>query len=156
MDTMNLTPGCYTFHLYDSGDDGLSYWAYPEQGTGFCRLKNNGSSAYLASFEAEFGGEITHGFSVGILASVTERWNEKVVELYPNPTTGIFTLELSGVKGDHRLMIVDAMGKLVDDRMLQLNGFFETRIDLSGAESGIYFVRVTGPQLNETRRLVIE
>jgi hypothetical protein len=78
------------------------------------------------------------------------------VELYPNPTSGIFTLELSGVKGDHRLMIVDAMGKLVDDRMLQLNGFFETLIDLSGAESGIYFVRVTGPQLNETRRLVIE
>jgi len=156
MDTMNLTPGCYTFHLYDSGDDGLSYWAYPGQGTGFCRLKDNGSSAYLANFEAEFGGEITHGFSVGILASIAEHWDGRVIELYPNPTSGLFTLELSGVTGVHRLMIVDALGQVVTDRTLQLNGFFETRIDLSGANSGIYFVRIAGSEVNETRRLVIE
>ncbi len=154
LDTMDLSPGCYTFHLYDSEDDGLSYWAWPDQGTGFCRLKENGGG-YLKTFQAEFGGEITHGFSVGILASINEQANEQIIDLYPNPNEGQFTLEMAGFNGDYRLMVYNSVGQSVVDKSVGIREFHEEKFDLSQVGSGMYFVHIAGNGLNETRRLII-
>jgi len=37
-DTIDFTDGCYTLELIDDEDMGLSYWAYPEQGSGYLRF----------------------------------------------------------------------------------------------------------------------
>lgn len=154
-DTMNLASGCYTFHLYDSEDDGLSYWAWPDQGTGFCRFKVNGSGGYLKTFEAEFGGHITHGFSVGVLASVQEQTNERSIDVYPNPNDGNFTFEMSGYQGDCRVMVVNSLGQIVSDSKVRVNGFHESKIFINSADNGMYFLRVVGEGINETRKLVV-
>ena len=153
-DTMDLDPGCYTFYLYDSANDGLSYWAWPNQGSGFCRLKENGGG-YHETFEAEFGRQITHGFSVGVLASIHDRNHNRIVEVYPNPNEGRFTLELAGMNGEYRVMVLNNQGQLVADRNVAVNNFQEERFDLSGQSAGLYFVRIVGENMNETRRVVL-
>ncbi|MBI1288086.1 MAG: T9SS type A sorting domain-containing protein [Flavobacteriales bacterium] len=153
-DTMNLAPGCYTFYLYDSEDDGLSYWAWPNQGSGYCRLKANGGG-YLKYFQAEFGGQITHGFSVGVLASVNEIESEHNIEVYPNPNTGQFTLEMAGLTGEYRIQVINTLGQVVSTKFADMNGFYETQFNLNSEENGLYFVRIVGDGVNETRRVVV-
>lgn len=155
MDTMNLAPGCYTFYLYDSEDDGLSYWAWPNQGSGFCRLKENGGG-YLALFENEFGRQITHGFSVGLIGGVNDLAHESIIEVYPNPNQGQFTLEMAGMQGEYRVMVVNTLGQTVEDRFVQVDEFKEVRFDLRSVQNGLYFVRIMGDGVNETRRVVID
>ncbi len=154
-DTLDLPYGCYTFYLFDSEDDGLSYWAWPNQGSGYCRLRENGGS-YYEIFEAEFGGQITHGFSVGVIANVHENDNERVIEIYPNPNEGNFTLEMAGLTGEYQVMVVNSMGQLVDTRTLNVNEFHAERYDLNRSESGIYFVRIVGEGLNKTLQVVLK
>jgi hypothetical protein len=154
-DTLDLAYGCYTFHVYDSQNDGLSYWAWPNQGNGYVRLRENGGS-YYETFNAEFGREISHGFSVGILANVRENETERIIEVYPNPNQGAFTLELAGLTGDYQVIVVNAMGQLIDARTLNVNAFHSERFNLEEAESGLYFVSVIGENVNEALRVVLE
>lgn len=154
-DTLNLPFGCYTFYVYDSEDDGLSYWAWPNQGNGYIRLKENGGG-YYKTFDSEFGRQITHGFSVGVIANVNEQEDSRVLEVYPNPNDGSFTLELAGLNGEFKVSIFNTVGQLIDDRTVNINEFHTERYDLSKSESGLYFIRVNGEGINRTLRVLID
>lgn len=154
-DTMNLPYGCYTFYLYDSEDDGLSYWAWPNQGSGYCRLKENGAGYHIL-FESEFGRQITHGFSVGVLANVNERENQTVVDVYPNPNTGEFSLEMDGLEGEYQVMVINSLGQMMSTRMVNINGYHLERFNLNNADNGLYFVRIIGEGVNETKRVMLQ
>jgi len=154
-DTLNLEPGCYTFYLYDSQDDGLSYWAWPNQGNGYCRLKENGGG-YYEYFESEFGGLITHGFSVGVLASVLDfEEKDQLIEVYPNPNRGEFRLEMTGLSGKYTVFVVNSLGQTMSEKTVDINSFYEEQFDLKQADNGLYFVRVVGNDLNTTKRIVL-
>ena len=154
-DTLDLPYGCYTFYLYDSEDDGLSYWAWPNQGSGYCRLKQNGGG-YYESFDSEFGRQITHGFSVGVISNVHEYDDERVLDVYPNPNDGSFTLELAGMPGEYVVTVVNSMGQLVDQRTLNIGDFHNERYDLGRSESGMYFVHIVGENTNQTKRVIVK
>jgi hypothetical protein len=154
-DTLNLEPGCYTFYLYDSEDDGLSYWAWPNQGNGYCRLKENGGG-YYEYFEAEFGGLITHGFSVGVLASVFDNQEkERLIEVYPNPNQGEFRLEMAGLNGEYTIAVINNLGQTLIQKTVDINSFYEEQFDIKNADNGLYFVRIIGDDLNTTKRIVV-
>lgn len=155
MDTMDLAPGCYTFNLYDSEDDGLSYWAWPNQGSGFCRFRENGGG-YIQTFEAEFGGQITHGFSIGSLTSVAEPWDEKLIEVYPNPNNGQFTLEMAGLNGKFNITVLNNLGQIVDNRTVNIHEFYERVYNLGKVDSGSYTVRIIGNDTNVSKRIIVQ
>ncbi|MCF8277628.1 MAG: T9SS type A sorting domain-containing protein [Flavobacteriales bacterium] len=154
-DTLDLAPGCYTFNLYDSEDDGLSYWAYTAQGSGYCRLKENGGG-YYKYFESEFGGQITHGFSVGVLANVQQAQSPLGINVYPNPNQGQFTLEMDGMNGEFRILLLNSIGQVVSERTVNVNRFYEGQFQLNEEASGMYFVRILGENVNETRRVIVQ
>ncbi|NQX92214.1 MAG: hypothetical protein HRT74_08865, partial [Flavobacteriales bacterium] len=60
-DTIALSGGCYKFHLKDSDDDGLSFFANND-GSGYVRLKKVGGANFII-FEDDFGKEIEHFFN---------------------------------------------------------------------------------------------
>ena len=70
---------------------------------------------------------------VGIAEAATG--NER---LYPNPTTGIVTLQLTG--GPTTIRVTDAVGRLL---FTQRTSESECTIDLGGYSEGIYFVRTS-------------
>lgn len=154
-DTLDLAIGCYTFYMYDSENDGLSYWAWPNQGSGNIRLRRNGGGGYYKTFDSEFGRQITHGFSVGVLASVNTIDESKILEVYPNPNNGSFTLELAGYNGDFDVQLINSLGQTVDTRTVSVNNFHTERYEVDIAVNGLYFLRVTGENTNEVLRVVI-
>jgi hypothetical protein len=79
------------------------------------------------------------------------------MNIYPNPTTGIFTLAITDPNpGSVAISITDLMGKTVFETMLQTNGLPLTRqIDLSMLPSGVYFL-VAGNSSGQTQRKLIK
>jgi hypothetical protein len=63
----------------------------------------------------------------------------KVNALMPNPTTGKFTVTLSSSLKNGKVMLLDANGKIVENRTENGNTL---SFDLSSRSSGIYFVRI--------------
>jgi hypothetical protein len=75
------------------------------------------------------------------------------LQLYPNPGVGFFTLKAK-IPGKHRIIVLSAEGKVVFQTAI--SGNINREIDLSGLEKGLYFLRLTGPVGNTTKKLIIQ
>lgn len=148
-DTLNLDTGCYRMEITDKQNDGLSYWAWPNQGTGFLRLWNDAGGIFKA-FESEFGHSISFSFTVGALSEAGYVYEPEGVEelgmgsqinAYPNPNNGKFYLELIGFEGDQQLEVIDMSGQRVFAKALRIHHAHLDQLDLDLA-AGVYFVRV--------------
>ena len=63
------------------------------------------------------------------------------VSIYPNPSTGIFTLDMKGYEGQtFELVIHNALGQLVHQTTLKPENAYQ--IDLTNFQNGNYFVRL--------------
>ncbi|MCB0811305.1 MAG: T9SS type A sorting domain-containing protein, partial [Flavobacteriales bacterium] len=141
-DTLSLDPGCYVLELFDSNNDGFSYWADPGQGSGQFRIRQVGGGT-LKNFEPEFGRRVLWAFAIGDIVGVEELSGTFGLNAYPNPTTGQFTLRTGEVHGDGDLQVLDARGNLVQARSLGLYGENRLDLDLGDAAPGLYLVRLT-------------
>ena len=74
-------------------------------------------------------------FTVGIDDSLVG-----VLKLYPNPTSGLVTLELPEVSGNVQVQLVDVTGRTVKPHVLLHEN--QTVLDLSGMARGTYLVQV--------------
>ena len=154
-DTLNLPTGCYTLEVTDSGNDGLSYWADPNAGNGFFRIKRL-NNTFAKTFEPEFGRSLVWAFAVGDVVGLEEATNSFGLSAYPNPTRGTFTLRTSGSHGLAQLEVLDAQGRMVQQRQVQLYGDTRFDVDLSNMGSGLYQIRVTSEGHTEQLRVVKE
>ena len=153
-DTLNLQPGCYTLNLYDSGNDGLSYCAYPAQGSGYLKLKKIGGGT-LKIFEPEFGHNIMYAFTIGDYTNINEIDNNVNIELFPNPTVDILNFDISGYTGDIYLQLFDITGKRVFAKEVFINDAQVEKIDINYLESGTYLLNAFGKDLNFSRSIII-
>jgi hypothetical protein len=78
--------------------------------------------------------------------------------LHPNPSTGIFTINSSSVNNeDVMIRIIDMSGKTVLNEKISVSGdTMESKMDLSGLEKGIYFVRLETRNGVKTEKLIME
>jgi hypothetical protein len=76
--------------------------------------------------------------------------------VFPNPTTGLTTIEVSGsVYNDASIELYDLSGrKLLAEKMNATEYFAESFIDLSQMQAGTYLVRITTNQRVYTKELV--
>ena len=62
------------------------------------------------------------------------------VNLYPNPTRGQLTMDISGVEiQNERIQIRTMTGSLVEERIISTN---KVQLDLSTYDDGIYFIQI--------------
>ena len=72
---------------------------------------------------------------------IEEEQNQKFAGVYPNPSSGIFTIvNKNQAEGITKITVTDITGKLVLETASGLHA--ENRIDLSGAAPGLYFASV--------------
>ena len=68
---------------------------------------------------------------------------------YPNPTTGILTVEFTAaVAGDHQITVTDLSGRLVADKVVKAVGGSTSvlEMDLSVAGEGFYMLYIRDPK----------
>ncbi len=77
------------------------------------------------------------------------------INIYPNPSNGIFTVNVNDVKTDNALIeILDVTGKIVETRTIS-NLTNSSTFDISAYGAGTYFVKVSSDDYNETKKFVV-
>ena len=121
---------CYNFVINDAYGDGICC------GFGNGSYTVSGSGLVYAS-----GGEFTDSETTNFC--VTLGLNENVlsgVKVYPNPTTGVVTVDLSKIDGiNGEINVLNMMGAVVANQKVSAA---LTQFDLSQKANGIYFVEV--------------
>ena len=87
------------------------------------------------------------------IAEEEEESSETKVLLYPNPTTGEFTISFKGEEGEKVITISDISGKIVYSTHVDTDSAL---IDMNGFASGIYYVRVTTESHAESLQVILK
>jgi hypothetical protein len=98
----------------------------------------------------------------GIFTSTNEIISVAVEEnkfsIFPNPTSGQFTLKAVDLKGDkYRLEIIDGTGRT--DKRLTINtvdGHISQTIDVDDLPDGIYMLRISSSGYNQSLKLIVQ
>ncbi len=152
-DTMNFQDGCYTVELIDAEDMGLTYWAYPEQGSGYLRLYDT-DSVMLKNFESDFGRSLFYTFNLGDVSYIQESNLENLISIYPNPFGEEVSIEFEEMHGKTEILIFNSQGQIVyaDERNLHRNG--KLNIKLSELPSGLYIVHVNQENYSIQKKII--
>jgi hypothetical protein len=95
---------------------------------------------FVAKFRADCGFE-----------SVNELTDDKSFSVYPNPSSGMFTLNSKITNGE--ISICNVLGEIVFSSKINSS---VTTIDLSDAAGGIYFVNVRTEKGSFTEKIIIQ
>jgi hypothetical protein len=157
-DTFNLAPGCYSIIIEDTDSDGLSFWYSSQvegETAGTMRLRQVGGG-YIEFFPGDFGSYHRYDFSVGFTVDVPENEMKHEIAVFPNPSNGLTTIEVSGaVNNDASLEILDLTGRLIySEKMNATANFAESFVDVSTYKSGTYLVKIITNDRVYTKSLV--
>ena len=157
-DTFDLAPGCYSIIIEDTDHDGLSFWYSSQvegETAGSMRIRLVGGS-YLEFFPGDFGHYHRYDFSVGFSVGLEEQVLSNQVNIFPNPSTGLTTIELEGkTMGMAMLELIDLTGRVVlRQEMRKFEDFAESFVDLSSFKKGNYLVKVTTGNSIYTKKLI--
>jgi hypothetical protein len=157
-DTFDLAQGCYSLILEDTDHDGTGFWYSSQvegETSGQFRVRLVGGS-YVEIFPGDFGRYHRYNFSVGFALGEDEIELKHQVDVFPNPTSGHVTIEVSGdIKGQADLWIYDLTGRLVhNESMIATTNFAEAHPDLTHLLPGQYIIKVTGKDMVYSKHLV--
>jgi hypothetical protein len=154
-ESFDISYGCHTLKIYDSGNDGLSWWANTAQGSGNAKLTYN-NAVNIVNFNSDFGTEIRELFKVDGLDNVNEYGDDSKIEVYPNPSQdGKFTLNLDETISLERsiVIITDITGKVVYSQAVNNNTEI---VDLPKQPAGIYLLKFKNDNTVIVKELVIK
>jgi V8-like Glu-specific endopeptidase len=153
-----LLEGCYDLIIMDSWGDGLggAQWAPDCTFDGSMQLTRNTNGQVMAEIlpaDADFGDNITFNFCAQNLASLAYETLVNNIIVYPNPSKGIFTIDMPGVDGEKVITLLDVTGKIVT-----VNTTFNTSIELNDTslKAGIYIATIQTEFGTVTRKVVID
>ena len=131
---------CYTWFWYDT--DGEVAWETVTIVPPNYWYGTEGATCAELAF-VNVGGYGNHiwidNVRVGTPGSVDELSNKVVLNVYPNPSNGVFNFSLSSdIRQEY--IITDAMGRVVEKRLSSKR----FNVDLSGEPSGIYLLSIPG------------
>ncbi|MBL4705385.1 MAG: T9SS type A sorting domain-containing protein [Flavobacteriales bacterium] len=149
-DSVFLAAGCYKIRYIDtvslstpnSGNDGISWWANPTQGTGYFRVRVNGVYELLA--DPDFGAFFEHSFYIDNTNSVDENEQTRTLSIYPNPTNDNLNINFYGFENDViQVQVLNESGKLVKSEYMANDRLNLNRkvLETSDLSAGIYFIR---------------
>ena len=77
--------------------------------------------------------------------------------IYPNPTNGIFTIEMNDVEKDvYTIKITNVLGQKVFTTSQLVNSIYKENIDLSSFGKGVYLLNISNSNTTITDRIVVE
>lgn len=83
-----------------------------------------------------------------------QSFEKNQVKIYPNPSNGIFNISMGTISAD-KIEVYDVNGRLIFNTSNVVSNI-ETKIDLTDASTGIYFVKIEADGKNIVKRIVKE
>ncbi|GEO02953.1 hypothetical protein AAE02nite_06170 [Adhaeribacter aerolatus] len=81
---------------------------------------------------------------------------DKKIEVYPNPSTGIVNLTLTGFKGKKtEVQVVNVIGSVIYRDVLNDNETNRKVLDLTKEASGLYYIKIQSEDYSEIRKIII-
>ena len=94
--------------------------------------------------------------TINVLIQVADQKTDKSLMIYPNPSSGIFSVTVSDASAKFELKVTDALGRIiVTDKHIE-NVVYNRTFDLSHEAAGVYFLTLTSPAGVVTRNIIIE
>ena len=150
-DTLILGLGCYKYKVYDSGDDGIDWWANND-GAGFTRFFSPGVGT-VKNFNGDFGDDINFNFTVDFPLSYEEINGMSKLTLFPNPASTCFVIEGSEVHLA-KVKMHDNLGKQISIPFT--TSVDKLKFDTNNIAEGIYFIQIDINGRIEMKKVVIE
>ena len=138
---------------------GTAPYEYSWEGPGFTSTDEDptglAAGDYTVTITDGNGCEFT-STTIVVVSGLDEMVNLIDVTLFPNPTRGLVEVQFSGLMGESvTAIIVDGLGREVSREDLgNLTGAYLQRMDLSGFESGVYYLRLEVADAVEVLRVV--
>jgi len=95
-------------------------------------------------------GRIVNGTKMGLTAAVNELFNDYQVNIYPNPSTGVFNI--SGAK-DMEIAVYDILGHQITKQIISKE---VAQLSLNNLPKGLYFVRFTKDDKSGVKKIVLK
>ena len=90
-------------------------------------------------------------------SSINETTFNGNLGIYPNPTNGIFTIEMNDVEKDvYTIKITNVLGQKVFTTSQSVNGIYKENIDLSAFQKGVYLIEIKNSTATITERIIVE
>ena len=119
-----------------------------------------GANTYDIVVQDALGCTVETTATVDILNSIKEFTLGYTVELFPNPTKGVFQINVNGVQKSSQFLgweIFDSNGKLIQTgNLTKYNGIYTGMLSLFAYPNGIYFVRFVDRDIDRMVRVVKE
>ena len=124
---------------------------------GSCFIQDNGCDIGSGGFGYWYTTSeipmIRMSFDVSVLNLNESALNRKI-NVHPNPTTGIFKVEVNTNNDELNLVVTDVLGKEI--YVSDVNGVTEEIIDLSKFDKGIYFLEISSSLNKFTQKIILE
>ncbi|NQX96347.1 MAG: HYR domain-containing protein [Flavobacteriales bacterium] len=118
------------------------------------------NQSYTATSNGNYAVEITDGTCVDtsvcinvIISGIEVNPSTNQLTIYPNPTKGIFTIDLAGVNENTSITVYDVLGKVIVNQKLIRT---KTLIDLTGNKKGIYFINIQSDNEKIVRKIILQ
>jgi hypothetical protein len=151
-DTFNLTAGCYSINVFDTNDDGISFFGN-SNGNGSIRIKNLTGST-LKIFEPNFGDGFKHSFTIPTTVGINKIALSESISLYPNPADDFTTLETTGLNNSI-WSIFDGTGRRVTSGTTLNEHHTKTKINVAHFAAGIYYLHLTNEGKTKVKKFMI-
>lgn len=100
------------------------------------------------------GETVTDEFTVTVTAnSSLGELSKSNVQVYPNPSNGVFVIETTQLSNSLSIKVVDVTGKTVYKQTSELS---KTQIDISNKREGMYFLILESDESSYIHKLIIE
>jgi hypothetical protein len=141
--------------MEDLGKDGLSWWANPNAGTGYIRLRKADTSGMLKIFNADFGTRVEFPFTTGSALGLKDQEEfHSDIRIYPNPSQGKSQLSIALEKPmDVQVQVFNSLGQIVSSLNPGKGDAF--MLEIPAVPVGMYFVKVQTGESYQTIRWVV-
>lgn len=147
-------------YLSYSTDNGVTWTDWGSMNIGYLAIDFvNNTDAWVGTFSSQvvIGTEGLYKFS-GMPLGVNNKGGTPplAVDLYPNPSNGVFTIKMPTAKEGYSITVFDVLGKQVYSHSGKTAGMETLSYDLSHLGKGIYSINITKGSDVSTKKIVIE
>lgn len=88
---------------------------------------------------------------------IEEAGNDRLIQVFPNPTTGQFNVLFNNYEGSFEMSVFNELGQVVRKEFIDITNEVQyiKQVDLSTHPTGVYFIRLMNDRTNKVIKVVV-